>query len=114
MAGNRCRNLYRWRKRRPTVELESASEWLRGPGRDPLEALEASEVERLVRHALSRLEPPCQKLLLEIYAERRSMQDVQREAGLGTVQGAYHRKYACLNKLARLLNRSWFEGQEAG
>jgi RNA polymerase sigma factor (sigma-70 family) len=114
MAGNRCRNLYRWRKRRPSVELESTSEWLRGPGLDPLEALEASEVERLVRRALAALDPPCRKLLLEIYAEHRSMQDVQREAGLGTVQGAYHRKYVCLKKLARLLNRSWFEGQEAG
>ena len=114
MAGNRCRNLYRWRKRRPTVDVESASAWLRTADSDPLEALEAREVQRLVRNALSQLAPPCRKLLLEIYSEGRSMQEVQREAGLGTVQGAYHRKYVCLKKLALLLNRSWFGGQESG
>jgi RNA polymerase sigma factor (sigma-70 family) len=114
MAGNRCRNLYRWRKRRPTVEVESASAWLRTPDGDPLEALEAREVQHLVRTALSRLDAPCRKLLLEIYSEERSMHEVQREAGLSTVQGAYHRKYVCLKKLALLLNRSWFGGQESG
>jgi RNA polymerase sigma factor (sigma-70 family) len=114
MAGNRCRNLYRWRKRRPSVDLESVSGWLRASDVDPLEALEAREMERLVRFALSRLDPPCRKLLLEIYSERRSMQDLQKEGGLGTVQGAYYRKYVCLKKLARLLNHGWFEGQESG
>lgn len=114
MAGNRCRNLYRWRKRRPGVDVESASDWLRANGDDPSEALEAREMERLVRSALSRLDAPCRRLLLEIYSERRSMQELQREAGLGTVQGAYHRKYVCLKKLALLLNRAWFEGQESG
>jgi len=101
MAGNRCRNLYRWRKRRPRVDVESASEWLRTGGRDPLEELD-------------RLDPPCRKLLLEIYAERKSMQDVQREAGLRTVQGAYYRKYACLKRLAALLNQAGLGGQQSG
>jgi RNA polymerase sigma factor (sigma-70 family) len=114
MAGNRCRNLYRWRKRRPSVDMESASEWLRADGDDPLEELEAEELERTVRQALDRLDPPCRKLLLDIYTQRRSMQDVQKEAGLRTVQGAYYRKYACLKKLAALLNQGGLRGQQSG
>ncbi|MCP5119044.1 MAG: sigma-70 family RNA polymerase sigma factor, partial [bacterium] len=93
MAGNRCRNLYRWRKRRPSIDVDSASDWLRAPDSDPMEALEEREKEQLVRNALSQLDAPCRKLLLEIYSEQRSMQELQREAGLGTVQGVYHRKY---------------------
>lgn len=114
MAGNRCRNLYRWRKRRPTVELESTSEWLSADVDDPLDQIEASELEGMVRNALARLDPPCRQMLLAIYVERRPMEDLQREAGLGTVQGVYYRKYACLKKLALLLNRSWFDGRKPG
>ena len=114
MAANRCRNLYRWRKRRPSVELESTSEWLSADGEDPLDLMEAGELEGLVRDALSRLDAPCRQLLLAIYADRRSMEDLQREAGLGTVQGVYYRKYACLKKLAGFLNPTLFRGQKAG
>lgn len=113
MAGNRCRNLYRWRKRRPAVELDQAGESLNGGG-DPLDLLEASELEALLRGALARLDEPCRRLLLDVYSERRPMQELQREAGLGTVQGVYYRKYACLKKLALYLNRGWFGGQETG
>lgn len=113
MAGNRCRNLYRWRKRRPAVELGHAAESLDGGG-DPLDLLEASEAEGLLRSALARLDEPCRRLLLAVYSERRPMEELQREAGLGTVQGIHYRKYACLKKLARLLNRCWFEGRESG
>lgn len=114
MARNRCRNLYRWRKRRPSVEIESASEWLSVDGHDPLELLEAGELEGLVRDALTQLDTPCRQLLLAIYAEGRPIEDLRQQAGLGTVQGVYYRKYACLKKLALLLNRAWFGGQESG
>jgi RNA polymerase sigma factor (sigma-70 family) len=113
MAGNRCRNLFRWRRRRPTVDLESASEWLRATGRDPLEELEASERERLVREALAQLDAPCRRMLTDIYVEQRSMQEIQKEVRLGTVQGVYYRKHGCLRKLALLLNRVWLESQES-
>ncbi|GJM44747.1 MAG: hypothetical protein DHS20C21_15890 [Gemmatimonadota bacterium] len=113
MAGNRCRNLYRWRSRRPGVDLESTGD-LPDPGQDPLAELEAAEAEALVRKALNALDPPCRKLLLEIYVQGRPMQELQMEAGLTTVQGAYQRKYACLKKLADQLNRVWSEGQEIG
>jgi RNA polymerase sigma-70 factor (ECF subfamily) len=114
MAGNRCRNLYRWRQRRPGVDMASLSDGLKSQDADPLELIEKREVEKLVRDALDRLEPRCRKLLLEIYVEQRSMQEVRKESGLGTVQGAYYRKYVCLRKLSLLLNRAWFEGRESG
>lgn len=114
MAGNRCRNLYRWRKRRPTVELESTADWLSGAGENPLELLETAELEGLLQNALSQLDEPCRRLLIAIYVEDRPMEDLQRDAGLGTVQGAYYRKYSCLKKLALLLNRRWFDGHETG
>lgn len=114
MAGNRCRNLYRWRKRRPSVELESTAEWLSGDGDDPLELLAAGELEGLLQNALARLDAPCRDLLIAIYVEGRPMEEIQKEAGLGTVQGAYYRKYSCLKKLALLLNRRWFDGRETG
>ncbi len=113
MAGNRCRNLYRWRSRRPSTNLDSTGD-LPAPGQDPLAALEAAEAEGLVRKALAALDPPCRKLLLEIYTKGRPIRELQREAGLTTVQGIYQRKYACLKKLADQLNRVWFEGQEIG
>ena len=114
MAGNRCRNLYRWRKRRPTVELESTADWPSGAGENPLELLETAELEGLLQNALSQLDEPCRRLLIAIYVEDRPMEDLQRDAGLGTVQGAYYRKYSCLKKLALLLNRRWFDGHETG
>ena len=114
MAGNRCRNLYRRRKRRPGVELEKTAEWLVAAGTDPLELLEDRELEEAVRSGLAELDPPCRQLLLAIYVEQRPMEELQREAGLGTVQGIYYRKYACLKKLRESLNRRWFGGRGSG
>lgn len=114
MAGNRCRNLYRWRQRRPTVELDQATAWITDEGDDPLERLAASEQEGLIRTALSRMPAACRELLLAIYSDERPMEELQREAGLGTVQGIHYRKYACLKKLGQLLNESLFGGQENG
>lgn len=114
MAGNRCRNLYRWRQRRPGVDVAAVSDRLPSPGADPLQRLETRERDACLRTALCRLEAPCRKLLLEIYANRRPMQEVREEAGLSTVQGAHYRKYVCLRKLARLLNELWSEGREGG
>lgn len=114
MAGNRCRNLYRWRKRRPVVDLETASERLHRDGDDPLAQLEADEFDAALRDAFARLDPPCRRLLEEIYAARRPVEDLRQEAGLGTVQGLYYRKYACLRKLARLLNLDGVGGRRSG
>lgn len=112
MAGNRCRNLYRWRKRRPAVDLDSATEHLAADVEDPLAMIEAGELEMLLAAALRRLDSGCRRLLSAIYTEDRPMADLQRESGLGTVQGVYYRKYACLRKLARLLNEAESRGRE--
>lgn len=114
MAGNRCRNLYGWRRRRPTTDLHQAAEWLAGGGRDPLEQLEARELEQSLRRAFARLDAPCRKLLLAIYLEERPMEDLRRDAGLTTVQGLYYRKYVCVKKLAGFLNQDRFSGRGSG
>ena len=114
MAGNRCRNLYAWRKRRPTIELGEAADWLPGGDRDPLAMLEAKEVDDRIRSAFALLDAPCRRLLRSIYLEQRPMEELQREAGLGTVQGLYYRKYVCLRKLTGFLNQSWFSGRVSG
>ena len=114
MAGNRCRNLYGWRKRRPTVGLDHAADRVAGGGDNPLEQLEAKELEERLRKAFARLDAPCRKLMLSIYLEKRPMEDLQKEAGLGTVQGLYYRKYVCLKKLAGFFNGAWFSGRGSG
>ena len=114
MAGNRCRNLYRRRKRRPSLELKTTGDWPATTGTDPLELLEDRELEETVQKGFAQLDPPCRQLLRSIYVEQRPMEDLQREAGLGTVQGIYYRKYACLKKLQGFLNRHWFGGRGSG
>jgi RNA polymerase sigma factor (sigma-70 family) len=114
MTGNRCRNLYQWRKRRPSVELDSAHELPSDRNDDPLRRLERAELEGLLRRAFHRLDAPCRGLLRSIYLEERPMEQLQREAGLTTVQGVYYRKYVCLRKLSELLNGDWFGGHQTG
>ena len=111
MAGNRCRNLFRKRQLRVGVEISEVTERLSASGPDALEELEATERNRLLRVALERLENPCRRLLQDIYFERRPMEEIQKEIGLSTVQGAYYRKYACLKKLSEVLKKLCFGGQ---
>lgn len=114
MAGNRCRNLYRWRKRRPSLELSRTADRLVAGNLDPLELLESREREAMLRDAFARLEAPCRNLLRAIYSEQRPIEELQGEAGLSTVQGIYYRKYVCLRKLSALLNRNWSGGRYSG
>ncbi len=111
MAGNRCRNLYRWRKRRPTLDLARTADRLVASGHDPLELLEDRERDAMLKDAFAGLDPPCRNLLQAIYSEQRPVEELQREAGLSTVQGIYYRKYVCLRKLSALLNQNWFGGR---
>ena len=114
MAGNRCRNLYRRRSRRPMLDLDLVAEWLPSSVDNPHEQLEKRELKAAIREGFARLDPPCRKLLLSIYFDQRPMEELQREAGLGTVQGIYYRKYACLKKLQGLLNEHRFGGRDTG
>ena len=114
IAGNRCRNLYQWRKRRPTTDLDSARELPADREEDPLTRLEKAELEAMVRRAFRRLDAPCRSLLRSIYIEGRAMEVLQQAAGLTTVQGVYYRKYVCLRKLSEFLNRDWFGGHQSG
>ena len=114
MTANRCRNLYWYRRRHHTVSLDKVHNWPSSGAPGPLEALEDAELTALLREALEQLDPPCRQLLSAIYFENRPMEELQREAGLGTVQGAFYRKYSCLKKLARLFNRRCFGGHGSG
>ncbi|MEZ4651311.1 MAG: sigma factor [Candidatus Eisenbacteria bacterium] len=114
MAGNRCRNLCRQRRRRPDLEARSASEWPLGAGRSVLDLMEERELEETVREGLDRLEIECRNLLKAIYIDETPMERLQREAGLSTVQGIYYRKYSCLKKLHSLLNPGRLGGHRTG
>lgn len=111
IAGNRCRNLYRWRKRRPTIELEQAASILPAGDTDPLDRLEDKEAEDGLIRAFAGLDSDCQQLLLAIYREERPMTALQREAGLRSVQAVYYRKYVCLRRLAALFNQDRSAGR---
>ncbi len=108
---NRCLNLYHWRKRRPSIEIEKISNSLAIEGADILDRLSAHELESLLESAFVKLDPECNKLLMSIYFQNIDMKELQRDANLNTVQGVYYRKYICLKKLRDLFNRNWFDGR---
>lgn len=110
IAGNRCRNLYRWRKRRTMVRVDDAEATL-SEERGPLDMLEAREIDALLEQAFKQLPAECRDLLTSIYSQERPMEELQREAGLGSLQGIYYRKYACLKKLSELFNRGLLGGR---
>ncbi len=104
IARNRCRDVSRWRQRRPRVDVTSLGDWLAAPDASALDELEAAERIRLLQRCLDRLGLECRKLLRALFIEERSTESVRRELGLGTVQGVYYRKSLCLQKMRTLFN----------
>jgi hypothetical protein len=74
--------------------------------RDPDE-----EAAAMLSSAFAQLDRDCQLLLLAIHREQRPMTALQKEAGLGSVQAVYYRKYACLRRLATFFDQRWLEGR---
>ncbi|MCP4570917.1 MAG: sigma-70 family RNA polymerase sigma factor [bacterium] len=101
---NRCRNLQVWRQRRPQVPLESLTDWLAHPGRNPLDALVDRERLELLQEALNRLGPECRELLRAWYLEGVAVEEIRRRLGLRSIQGVYYRRTRCLEKAGESLN----------
>ena len=105
---NRCRNLYRWRKYRPTANLDKVENFHESPGRSALDLLLDDEVMEGLQVALNRLDEECAELLRGIYLQRLSMDELSQKLGLTTVQAVYYRRNQCLGKIKKIFEKSGF------
>jgi len=105
IARNRCRDLLRWRCRRPHVALDSLETWLADGSRSPLDDLAASERRDLLQESLNRISVGCRRLLHALYVEELTPEQVRSRTDLDTVQGVYYRRGACLDQLKKILQR---------
>lgn len=105
IARNRGRDLIRWRRRRAQVMLEPLEAWLADPSRSALDELVAAETGRLVQMALERLPADCRSLLLALYVEGRTPEELRERFGLGSVHAIYYRRGACLERVRKILQR---------
>jgi RNA polymerase sigma factor (sigma-70 family) len=109
---NRCRDLYRWRKSRPTSDMESLEHWYASPDRSPLDLMLDGEVLAGLQAALDNLDDSCSQLLRGFYLERRSMEQIRHQLGLTTVQAVYYRRDQCLKNLKNLFKKLGFAGPD--
>jgi RNA polymerase sigma factor (sigma-70 family) len=111
---NRCRNLYRWRKYRPSSNLDNLENWYKSPDSSALDLLLEDEVLGGLQAALDRLDDTCAQLLRGIYLEGRSMEDLSRQLGLKTVQAVYYRRNQCLQRIKKIFEKIGFESPAGG
>jgi hypothetical protein len=69
----------------------------------PLDRMIAAESGARLRAAWGRLDPPCRKLLGDIFHKEKSVKELRAETGVKSVQVLYYRKGACLRKLLAIL-----------
>lgn len=105
---NRCRNLYRWRKYRPSANLENVENYYKSPDQSPLDLLLDDEILEGLKVALDRLDDICAQLLRGIYLQRRSMEQLSQQLGLSTVQAVYYRRNQCLGKIKKIFESTGF------
>lgn len=105
---NRCRNLYRWRKYRPSTDIDKMENFYKSPDRSPLDLLLDEEVLEGLKVALSSLDEVCARLLRGIYLEGRSMEDLSTQLGLTTVQAVYYRRNQCLERIKKIFESTGF------
>ncbi len=98
---NRCRNLCRWRKVRPHLNLDDIQQWYAAPDHSPLDLLVEGELLSILQEGLNSLGPSCSRLLNDIYLKKRSMNQLRQELGLSTVQAVYYRRNQCLDRLKK-------------
>ncbi len=111
VALNRCRNLYHWRRLRASIDVDDMAAHLPASDASPLDLLDAKEIRALLAEAFEALDPPCRRLLRQVYVEERTIEDLRRELGLGSVQAVYHRKAICFAKITKFFNRRRFGGR---
>jgi RNA polymerase sigma factor (sigma-70 family) len=105
VARNRCINLLIWRQRRQAVDVDEVSEKLPHVGVSVLDLLDDTERREALQEALDALGDPCRELLQALYGEGLTVEQVRRDLNLGSVQGVYHRRNVCLQKIKKLLKR---------
>jgi RNA polymerase sigma factor (sigma-70 family) len=105
IARNRCRDLIRWRRRRAHVMIEPLEAWLADSSRSALDELVSDEMAHLVQLALDQLPADCRQLLLALYVEGRTPEEMRLSAGLSSVHGVYYRRGACLERVRKILQR---------
>ncbi len=105
---NRCRNLYRWRKYRPTTNLDKVENLYESSNASPLDLLLDDEIMEGLRVALEHLDEVCANLLRGIYLQHRSMEDLSRQLGLKTVQAVYYRRNQCLGRIKKIFEKAGF------
>ena len=111
---NRCRNLFRWRKYRPSTNLEKVENYYKSPESSPLDLLLDDEVLEGLNSALQELDPVCAELLTGIYLKQHSMERLSRMLGLNSVQAVYYRRNQCLEKIKKIFEKRGFGSPEHG
>ncbi len=104
---NRCRNYLDWQRSQRTVPLTGQTGYVASGSPGPLDDLVAAERIAHLQAAVDDLDIACRRLLHAIYYEKRKMADLQREAGLGSLQSMYHRRAVCLKKVEKFLKKQW-------
>jgi RNA polymerase sigma factor (sigma-70 family) len=105
IAKNRCCSLHLWRKRRAARDVEEIAETTPINTASPLELLDDAERNRLLAETVRALEKKCRKLLIALYREETTVEELRTELGLQSVQAVYHRRNVCIKKAQALLNR---------
>ncbi len=62
--------------------------------------------EKLVRNLIDKLGKSCQRLILLFYFKKKSMEEIKKEFGLGSVQAAKNKKYRCMQELQGLFKKN--------
>lgn len=114
IARNRCRDLHRWRRARPSQEITSMAEWLDDGRASALDELLTAERTGLVQRVLASLSDACRRLLHALYVSGQPTETVRRQLGLGTVQGVYYRRGVCLDEAKSLLQDRLFDRSADG
>jgi len=99
VAANRCRDLLRRENRLLDTPEQNIEEIFPGELVEPLEDIIRDELRSELGSAMKKLDPPCRKLLIDIYYRKRSLKRVSEGLGLGSAQAVHYHLGICLKKL---------------
>ncbi len=112
IARNRCRNLYRWRQIRHSIDVEGIENWYASDDHSPLDLLLEGELLSGLQLALNQLDSICSGLLRSLYLEKQSMEQMREQLGLTSVQAVYYRRNQCLGQIKKLFKKTGFDSPE--
>ncbi|MCP4547667.1 MAG: sigma-70 family RNA polymerase sigma factor [bacterium] len=99
---NRCLDVLRQKARTTQYPIEEFQVTLQDDFMHPMDMIIREEVHHGLGEALERLDPPCKDLLVKVFFEGRSLEELKGPLGLSSVQALYYRKKKCLEKLRNL------------